>query len=87
MGLTLKIGIIPLGRDVSPTQVITSNDATVADLKKLVAESLNISAENIRLSYLGRSLDDDTKLLSSYNITDNAYVNIVEAPPGGILFE
>lgn len=87
MGRPLKIGIIPLGRDVSPTQVTASNDATVADLKRMVGINLNISDENIRLSYFGRSLDDDTKLLSFYKITDNAYVNIVEAPPGGIFSE
>ena len=87
MGRTLKIGIIPLGRDVSPTEVVVSSLATVADLKGIVAKNLNISDENVRLSYFGRSLDDDSKLLSSYNITDNAYVNIVEAPPGGTFIE
>lgn len=81
----MRIGVLPLGRDNPPTEVEVTNYASVKELRNQISEKLSIPAEDIRLSYLGRALDDDEKTLSSYGMGDGAIVNIVEAPPGGIV--
>ena len=81
----MRIGVLPLGRDNPPVEVEVPSYASLRDLKNKISQELNIPTEDIRLSYLGRALDDDNRTLTSYGINDGAIVNIVEAPPGGIV--
>ncbi|KAL1772181.1 ubiquitin 4B [Sigmodon hispidus] len=57
-----------------------SGKESVATLKKLVSQHLQVPAEQQHLLFRGQLLDDD-KHLSDYSIGPNASINVIMRPP------
>ncbi|XP_038166770.1 ubiquitin-like protein 4B [Arvicola amphibius] len=74
MFLTVKL---LLGRRCS---LKVSGKESVATLKKLVSQHLQVPAEQQHLLFRGQLLDDD-KHLSDYSIGPNASINVIMRPP------
>jgi hypothetical protein len=56
---------------------------TVESLKYKIAENENISPAQQKLVFAGKILNDDKKLLESYDIVENSVIHMIVALRGG----
>ncbi|KAG8865087.1 hypothetical protein FRC20_009892, partial [Serendipita sp. 405] len=68
------------GPNETKLQITISNDKTVLDLKRMIAEKADVEAERQRLIYSGKVLkDEDT--LSTYKIQSSHTIHMVKGAP------
>jgi hypothetical protein len=68
-------------RDVARPSVEIADDATVGDLRRVVAAQIGRPAGSLRFTFGNRVVNDDVSLLSSAGITDGSLVGIYVPVP------
>jgi ubiquilin len=66
-----------IGPNETKLQIAISNDKTVLDLKRMIAEKTDVEAERQRLIYSGKVLKDDDPL-STYKIQSTHTIHMVK---------